>query len=107
MPNLNSLRSGARLSSLSNILEKIKTTVGQSNHRAPLLFHVKQILDSVSFRTAIVVSRETDAKISFPDTEIPENNIQNILDIDPPGDASQGPYGKPEVFGYQLWGFGS
>ena len=46
--------------------------------KPPTLFHVKHRLPSL------------------PDAEIPENDIQQILDIDPTGDPAQRPGGGAE-----------
>ena len=35
----------------------------------------------------------------FPNTEIPENHIQQIFDIDAAGDAGEGAGGAAQVFG--------
>ena len=43
------------------------------------------------------VSRETMAL--FADAEIAENDVQNVLDIDPAGQAAQRLGGKPEFLG--------
>ena len=54
------------------------------------MFHVKQFLE------AGIVYR------LFSDAEIPENDIQNVLDIDPSGQAAQGAGGQAQIFGHQL-----
>ena len=38
----------------------------------------------------------------FPNTEIPENHIQQILNINPPGNSGKGAGGKAKIFGNQF-----
>ena len=40
---------------------------------------------------------------SFSDTEITENNLEHVLDIDAPGKPSEGTGGQPQLLGDQLF----
>ena len=37
----------------------------------------------------------------FPDAEIPEDHVQDVLDVDLTGEAAERAAGQPELFGHQ------
>ena len=50
------------------------------------------------------VSRETDRTPSLADAEIPENDVEQILDVNPPGQPTQGIRRLPQFLGPKLQG---
>ena len=48
-------------------------------------------------------ARNSGVKNSFPNTEIPEDDVQNILDIHPPGQSAQRRRGNPQFLGNELF----
>src|SRR5579862_3416506 len=47
-------------------------------------------------------ARRRGRAISLPDAEIAEDDVEEVLDVDPAGDAAQGAGGEAEVFGGEL-----
>src|SRR5258707_15861817 len=41
-------------------------------------------------------------RLSLADAELPEDHIEHVLDVDPPGDAAERTRGKTHVLGDQL-----
>src|SRR5690606_9761671 len=50
------------------------------------------------------VSRETSSRrpALLPDAEIPENDVKQVLDVDPAGEAAEGAGGEPDILGREL-----
>ena len=51
------------------------------------MFHVKHFVNSLN------------EGILLSDTELPEDHIENVLDIDPAEKPAEGMRGRPEIFG--------
>ncbi len=69
--------------------------------------------DNIEFRAhapsidgagAVVKADDVSRETLFADTELAENHVQQILDIDPPRDPAKGIAGAAEFFGSQLKG---
>jgi hypothetical protein len=65
------------------------------------MFHVKHSREVDSFRM-FHVKHCREASSSFSDAEFAEHDIENILDINAPGDASKTPGCKSNVLSRQL-----
>ena len=51
--------------------------------------------------------QERSVNLSFTNAEIPEDHVQDILDIDPAGQPAKDSRGRPQVLGDQLFAPGT
>ena len=40
---------------------------------------------------------------SFSDAEVPENNVENVVNVDAPNEAAQGPRGQTQFLGEKIF----